>query len=168
MKQWIIAISCVLLTACQTGADTTNIEQAATSGDCVPGGNYADAKLPSLPLWNGSTPDAKEGQLFLDMPDWRPNTQSSGVGFHIGVLADPGTGKILWGATVPDGDLASFRVGVPIQPQIGDCCRPPPCKCRGCCDPGLMSSWMARNSLEASLRYLDVRDNAMEAAGPLR
>lgn len=168
MNRWITALSCLLLAACQTGAQTTNVEQAATSGDCVPGGNYEGAKMPSLALWNGEKPDAKDGQLFLDVADWRKNTQSSGEGFHVGVLTDPGTGEILWGATIPDGKLGSFRLGTPIKPQIGDCCRPPPCPCRGCCDGDMMASWMSRNMLEASLRYIDVADNAAKAAGLLK
>lgn len=165
MNLWITALFATLA-ACQA-AETAETEQAL-SGDCVPGGNYAYAKLPSLPLWNGYKPVAKDGQLLLDVPDWRANTQSSGAGYHIGVLTDPGTGQILWGATIPDGKLPTFRMGSPNQPQIGDCCRPPPCACRGCCDPGATSSWMARNFLEASLRFVDVADNAAAAAGALK
>lgn len=168
MKRSMIALAFVLLAACQIGADTSEIEQAATSGDCVPGGNYQYAKLTSLPLWDGKKPIAKDGQLVLDVADWRKDTNTSGTGFHIGVLAEPGTGTILWAATIPDEKLASFRIGTPNRPQIGDCCRPPPCPCRGCCDAGLESSWMARNLLEASLRYVDVSDNAAIAAGPLK
>ena len=168
MKRSIIALSFVLLAACQLGEDTSEVEQAATSGDCVPGGNYQYAKLPSLPLWDGNKPYAKDGQLFLDVADWRKDSNTSGKGFHVAVLTEPGTGKILWGATVPDGKLASFRMGGPDRPQIGDCCRPPPCPCRGCCDAWLESTWMARNMLEASLRYAEVPSNAATAAGALK
>ena len=157
-----------MLAACQAGAETAEVEQALTSGDCVPGGNYTYAKLPPLPLWDGSKPIAKDGQLFLDVADWRVNTKASGVGYHVGVLADPGNGQILWAATIPDGKLPSFRMGGPDRPQIGDCCRPPPCPCRGCCDAGALSSYMARNFLEASLRYVEVPDHAAAAAGDMK
>jgi hypothetical protein len=164
MNRWITSVSfavLAVLAACQAGADqTTDVEQAvATSGDCIPGGNFTGAVAPPLPLWNGYKPTPQPGQILMDVADWRANTQSSGVGFHVAVLADPGTGKIVWGATVPDGKVASFRTGG-IQPQIGDCCRPPPGCCRGCCD-----KWMPANLLEAALRYLPVADNAEAAAG---
>jgi hypothetical protein len=171
MNRWILSLSLLMLAACQTGAtQTADVEQAATSGDCIPGNNYQDAKLPSLPLWNGSKPPAAgPGQVFLDVADWRANTQSTGEGFHVGVLADPGTGEILWGATIPDGKLGTFRAAssIDVRARVGDCCMPPPCGCRTCCDKGLVASWMARNFLEVGLRTVDDRAFGAEAAGPL-
>ncbi len=172
MNRWIMSLSLLMLVACQVGTSQTGEEEQAvtTSGDCIPGGNYAGAKLPALPLWTGAKPpQAGAGQLFLDVPDWRANTAYSGVGFHVAVLTEPGTGKFLWGATIPDGKLSSYRALAvnPNQPQIGDCCRPPPCGCRTCCDPGFLSNWMARNFQESSLRYIVVPDNGAAAAGPL-
>jgi hypothetical protein len=161
----------VLLAACQTqttDSQTNDVEQAATTGDCVPGGNYQYAKLPQLPLWTGATPPAAgPGQVYLDVADWRPNTQSTGIGFHVAVLTDPGTGQFLWGATVPDGKLASFRATGGARPRVGDCCFPPPCGCRTCCDQWLQSTWMARNFLEVSLRTVEDAQHGAAAAGPL-
>lgn len=165
MNRWIISLSLALLVACQTTStettETNDVEQAV-SNDCVPGGNFLGTTTGPLPLWNGQKPVAAPGQIFLDVADWRKSSTSSGVGFHVAVLADPGTGKIVWGATVPDGKLATFRASNPgVQPMVGDCCRPPPCGCRGCCD-----DWMAPNLLEAALRYVEVPANAAAAAGP--
>lgn len=173
MNRWIMSVSLLLFAACQVGQTETggDVEQAVTtSGDCIPGGNYVGVKLPSLPLWNGAKPQAAAGQVFLDVPDWRPNTAYTGQGFHVAVLTEPGTGKFVWGATIPDGKLGTYRAlsANPNQPQIGDCCRPPPCGCRTCCDQGLVSSWMARNFQEASLRYVVVPDNGAAAAGSLK
>ena len=170
MNRWIISLSLVLLVACQTGTTESGVEEqaVATNGDCIPGNNFAGAKLPALPLWNGSKPTASPGQIFLDVADWRPNTQTTGQGFHVAVLVDPGYGKFLWGATIPDAKLQSYRASVlivPTQPQVGDCCHPPPCGCRTCCDPGLMADWMARNFQESGLRYVVVPDNGANAAG---
>lgn len=166
MNRWITCVLLGLVGACQAEAIETSVESAASSEDCVPGGNYIKATLPALPMWNGSKPIAKPGQMFLDVADWRVNTQSSGVGFHVGVLVDPGAGTIVWGATVPDQKLGSFR-GPGTQPSLGDCCRPPPCGCRGCCDNGLVAKWMARNLLEAALRAHVIPDHAAAAAGDL-
>jgi len=167
MNRWITALTFMLLAACQTGSETTNdVEQAATTGDCVPGGNYDYAKLPALPLWNGYKPTATAGTIYLDVPDWRVNTQSTGVGYHVAVLTKPGTGEIVWGATIPDGKLGTFRALGGNQPQVGDCCRPPPC-CRGCCDQWLVSNWMARNFLEVSLRTIDDAEHGAAAAGSI-
>lgn len=166
MNGRIAALLFLIFAACEIADQTTEVEQALTSGDCVPGGNYQGAKLPSLPLWNGYTPPTNDGQILLDVPDWRKDTKTSGKGFHVAVLTEPGTGKILWGATVPAEKLPSFRL--PNRFVVGSCCRPPPCECRGCCGEELESTWMARNFLEASLRYVDVADNAATAAGPLK
>lgn len=156
MNRWITCLSLALLASCQTGTPETNDVEQAVSGDCVPGGNFVGAKTPPLPMWNGQVPAAGPGQIFLDVADWR----AKGVGYHVGVLADPGKGEIVWGATIPDNKLAAFRAGASgTQPMIGDCCRPPPC-CRGCCD-----DWMAPNLLEAALRYVEVPANAAAAAG---
>src|SRR4051812_8246059 len=100
MNRWIMTLSLVLLAACQTGTSQTGVEEqpVTTSGDCIPGGNYPGAQLPALPLWNGSKPTPAAGQIFLDAADWRPNTAYTGVGYHVGVLVEPGTGKFVWGA----------------------------------------------------------------------
>ena len=170
MNGWITAVF-VLLAACQsatTEPQTNDVEQAATTGDCVPGGNYSYAKLPPLPMWTGSAPPAAAaGQVYLDVADWRPNTQSTGIGYHVAVLADPGTGQFVWGATIPDGKLGTYRgFTTPNRPRVGDCCLPPPC-CRGCCDQWLVGSWMARNFLEVGLRTIDDADHGAAAAGSI-
>ncbi len=161
MNRWIISLSLALLVSCQNSSTETGSVEQAVSGDCVPGGNYVGAKTPALPLWDGKLPDSEPGQIFLDVADYRKNSKTSGEGFHVVVLADPGKGELVWGATVPDQDLGMLRSNPGARPMVGDCCRPPPCGCRGCCD-----DWMAANFLEAGLRYIEVPANAEAAAGP--
>lgn len=101
----------------------------------------AAASTGSYPLWDGTKPSAQPGQVLMDLADWREDSASSGAGFHVAVLADPNAGEIVWAATIPDGQLASFRGGGTVG-QIGDCCRPPPPCCRGCCRLDSVDSYL--------------------------
>lgn len=155
MKRWITA-SCVLaLAACQTEPDTDATQQAVEQ--CNPGGNYPEATLPKLKEWTGVTPSAGPGQLYMDQKD--PYT----AGRYWAFLVDPAAGKIVWGAIMKDqNQLATFR-GTLVpggQPQIGDCCRPPP--------PGPIGGddWIARNVLEAALYFSHGPDIAAANADP--
>lgn len=172
MNRWITALTLMLAAACQIegpAEETETVEQAAITQDCVGGGNYTGKTLPALPLWTGATPPtATSGQIWIEVADWRPNTQSTGVGFHVAVLAVPATGKFAWGATIPDGKLGSFRAASGNRPRLSNQPRLPPCACRTCCDQALVNNWMARNLLELSLRAIDDPEHAAIAAGPLK
>src|SRR5687767_10599975 len=158
MKHWIGAVCLVTATACQTTLPTSSVEQALE--DCVPGGNYAGAKMPAMSIWQGQAlPKAGPGQLYMDNPD--PYVQ----GRHWGVLADPDKGEIVFAVIVNDQNLTYYRGQAAAasngsHPMINDCCRPPPPPIGG------GEEFQARRFLEAALRYRDVQVFAAEAAGP--
>jgi len=140
MKRWIIASCVVAAAGCQMNEQQSSVAQA--SSECNPGGNFPDATLPKMNLWNHQWPQAGAGQLFLDQKD--PYV----AGRHYAFLVDPSQSQILWSAIVKDSDLPQFRGGVNVM--VGDCCRPPPPPPIGGDD------WIARNVLEAGLIYIQV------------
>ena len=153
--RWMIAVALVAMTACQTEElGTSSIEQAVN--DCTPGGNFPGAKLPQMSWWNGKTPVATAGQMYIDYRD--PTVKG---GRNLAFIVDPGKGQIVWGAVVLDKDLPAYRASAPAsrEPRIGDCCRPPPPP------PGGGTDWLARFTLEAALRYQEVPEEAAAAAG---
>ena len=148
MKRWITSVGLVAMVGCAQ-APTTTVEEALT--DCTPGGNYVGADLPPMYQWNGYTPAAGPGQLFLDYAD--PTTP----GQHLAFLVDPGKGYVVWAAKVPDGKLQSYRYSIPgAPPRLGDCCHPPP-------PPPGGTKWIAQFVLEAGLRFLQVDAQAQAA-----
>lgn len=151
MKRWITSVGLVAIVGC-TQPPTTSVEEAVT--DCTPGGNYKYAKLPPVYWWNGyAPPQASAGQLYLDYED------PSYSGTHLAFLVDPGKGYVVWVARLKDSSLQQYRATITggLTPYIGDCCRPPP-------PPPGGTDWIARFVLEAGLRYLQVPDQAVNAA----
>jgi hypothetical protein len=152
MKRWITSVGLVAIVGC-TQAPTSSVEEAVT--DCTPGDNYKTATLPKMGYWDGYTPQAAPGQLTLDYAD--PATK----GQHLAFVVDPGKGYVVWAAIVPDKQLYAFRTSVGgSEPQINDCCRPPPPGPGGGTLPGVIASFV----LEAGLRYLQVPDQALIAS----
>ena len=141
MKRWITSVGLIAAVGC-VQPTTSTTEQAVTN--CAPSGNFKDAKLPAIYYWNGYTPQAGNGQVYLDFAN------PSVAGEHLVFLVDPGKGYVVWGAKVKDSQLKTLRsTNSGIQPWVGDCCRPPP-------PPPGGTDWLARDTLEFAEGFLSL------------
>jgi hypothetical protein len=152
MKRWITPVGLLAIVGCVQPTTTSTAEQAVTN--CAPSGNFKNATLPYMGQWQGYTPAAQQGQLYLDFAD--PAVK----GQHLAFLVDPGNGVVVWAAKVNDTNLVAYRQSIPGDTgRIGDCCRPPP-------PPPGGTDWYAPFVLEFGEGFQSLDAAAQAGAGP--
>ena len=149
---YVIALG-LSLAACATDPNTSEAEQAASSGDCYGTNNFPNAKLQGLSSWDGSpTPALAAKQTMVTF-------QMSPGGDYLAAIADLDVGKIVWARTVSTGKIAAFFSYAGTQPAIWGGHIPPPPTPTG--DPW---GFRARLVMEIALRNQSVMSDSVYSA----